>query len=295
MVSHLIFLSIIATCVSLGLWQLRRLEQRRADNARVTAQSALPSRDLQELLSSAGNAQSAVYRRVQTTGTYDSGREVILLARSFKGRPGNHLLTPLVTGSGTAILVDRGWVPMTVQDPADVRAAPPQGRVAVDGILLSGESRGFLGVSDPPPGRVRSIARVDLARLAKQLPYPIYPVYLRLQNQQPANPAPIPEPVPIPPLTEGPHKGYAVQWFAFAATALAVYVSLVRKEIRRPQEDAGRDASSREQEAVPDLPSPAGRAPEADHREAETAHTLGQPGEEAPLASRSGQQENTLT
>lgn len=250
-VSHLIFLIAIASCVSLGFWQLRRLDQRRADNARVSAQTRLPSQDLQEVSSAVGNPGSAAYRRVQTTGTYDAGREVVLLSRSFKGRPGNHLITPLVTDSGTAILVDRGWVPITIRNPGDPRAAPPQGQVAVKGILLSSESKGFLGVADPPPGAVRSIARVDLARLRKQLPYPIYPLYLRLQDQQPASGAPIPEAVPMPPLSEGPHKGYAVQWFGFAVTALAVYVSLIRKELRQQHEDVEQDAESLEEQAVP--------------------------------------------
>ncbi|HEX2053664.1 MAG TPA: SURF1 family cytochrome oxidase biogenesis protein, partial [Actinomycetota bacterium] len=105
---------------------------------------------------------------------------------------------------------------------------------------LPSEERGFLGVSDPPPGRVTAIPRIDLERLAGQLPYPLYPLYLRLFDQQPANSGALPEPVPIPPPDEGPHRDYALQWFAFAGTALIIYLGLMRRERARLRQ-AGED------------------------------------------------------
>ena len=42
-------------------------------------------------------------------------------------------------------------------------------------------------------------------------PYPIYPDYLWLQTQQPAQPGALPQRVPLPPLSDRPHLSYAIQ------------------------------------------------------------------------------------
>ena len=234
---HLLTVVIVAVCLSLASWQLRRLEQRRSDNARLAAQIRLPPAPLPELLPTPDSpkrlVEEARYRRVEVQGRFDAGEQVVLQSRTFKRRQGDHLLTPLVLASGDAILVDRGWVPL----PGDARilneASPPSGTLTVTGTLLPSEEKGFLGVSDPPPGKVSAIPRVDLDRLAAQMPYQLYPVYVRLEGQVPGNRSALPEPVPLPAPDEGPHQEYALQWFLFAATALVVYIGMTRREVAR--------------------------------------------------------------
>lgn len=234
---HLLVLTIIVVCVSLAFWQLRRLEQRKAVNARLEQRMNQPVVNLERLLGSAeapdGPVEQARYRTVRVEGTYDVDEQVVLQSRSFQGRSGNHLLTPLLLSSGEAVLVDRGWVPLPTDDGVLAESAPPAGPVRAEGVLLPSEQRGFLGISDPPPGKVTALPRIDVERLAGQVSYPMYPLYLRLRDQDPANPGPLPEPVPIPPADEGPHLEYALQWFAFAATALVVYLGLMRREASR--------------------------------------------------------------
>jgi cytochrome oxidase assembly protein ShyY1 len=81
------------------------------------------------------------------------------------------------------------------------------------------------------------------------MPYSLYPLYLRLQEQQPRNNGSLPEPVPMPPPNEGPHFEYLVQWLLFAATALIIWGGLVRREIARRRADAG-EPDQREPVAV---------------------------------------------
>jgi surfeit locus 1 family protein len=90
--------------------------------------------------------------------------------------------------------------------------------------------------------RETTLAKVDLAKIQSQLPYPIAPDYLLLQKQTPAQPGGSPVPAPLPTLTEGPHLGYAIQWFAFAIIALAGFVILALRE--------GRDESSAHDDAL---------------------------------------------
>jgi surfeit locus 1 family protein len=238
-IRHVLALIVVVACLGLAFWQVQRLQDRKADNARLTAQTRLPVVRLETLLASAVDPRDAAYRRVSVDGTYDVDREVILQSRSFKDRSGNHVLTPLEAPSGLAVVVDRGWVPIDIDQPGAQAALPPGGPVELTGVLLPGETKGLFGVSDPPPGVLKAIPRVDLERLQEQLPYSVPGLYLRLERQEPKG-ADLPEPVPLPPLSEGPHFDYALQWCFFALAAVAVYSALIRKEVRsrtEPVED----------------------------------------------------------
>jgi surfeit locus 1 family protein len=234
---HLLVAVVVAVCLGLGRWQLNRLAERRAENARITAQTALPTEPLERILPSssvpARRAEGQSFRRVSVRGTFVPDREIVLLTRSNGDETGNRVLTPLVISEGTAIIVDRGWVPLTMNTPPILEAAPPDGPVEVTGVLLPSEPRGSFGPNDPPSGTVKAVSRIDLDRLSEQLPYQTYPLYLRLATQRPASGRRLPETVPLPAPTEGPHMSYAVQWFAFATIALVTYGALIRKEIAK--------------------------------------------------------------
>jgi len=168
---------------------------------------------------------AVTYRHVSATGTYDPAHEWILSGRTtVEGEPGNHVLTPLELGDGTAVVVDRGWVPLDVTGvPVTATAAAPGGRVTVTGVAMPPDET---APASPAP----SIAtRVDLARAG--LPYRLLPVYVLLQTQTPSQQLPIPAPPPT--FDEGPHLSYAIQWFSFAAIALVGCAALLRRDRRR--------------------------------------------------------------
>ncbi len=92
-----------------------------------------------------------------------------------------------------------------------------------------------------PPGPVdtagpaeTTLSRVDLGTIQSQLPYDIAPSYLLLQRQSPVQPNGLPEPAPLPELSEGPHLSYAIQWFTFAVIAVGGFVVLALREGRDP-------------------------------------------------------------
>lgn len=213
---------VAAVCVLLGFWQLDRLRERRSFNGRVTAGLEAPATDLDRVEASPNLA----YRRASAAGTYDLGHELVLFGRTLEGNPGNHLLTPLLLTDGSAVLVDRGWVP------PDTRAPAPEGPVRVSGVLFPTD----LGGGEPSAtGHVRV---VDVSAIGRGLPYELAPVYLLLQQQQPS-PRGLPVPAPLPKLSEGPHLSYAIQWFAFAAVAMVGGVVVARRgRAVRPHDEA---------------------------------------------------------
>lgn len=233
--AHLVVIILEVALVAFGIWQLGRLDERRAEVALIESRIRRPPAGLEKLLASpdtpAEQAERSAYRRVAVRGTFDAGREVLLEGRSNLGRPGRHVLTPLRTGADSAIIVDRGWVPMPLDDPPIIEAAPPVDEVRVTGILLPPPPRSSFGPPEPSPGPVQRLPRVDLERLDDQLPYRLYPLYLQLRSQQPPNRDPVPRPADPPKLDEGPHLSYAIQWFSFAAIAGVTYLAFVRRQV----------------------------------------------------------------
>ena len=233
-VTTLLVLAGTALCARLGIWQLDRLTQRRAFNAHVEAMwTADP------LTISGGTAEDLTtmeYRSVTVSGTYDFENQVALRNQYFQDQYGYHLLTPLLLDDGSALLVDRGWIPAEGNDlPVDWRTYDQLGPVTLQGQIRLGQTKPDLGgVPDPmlAPGQtgLEFWNIVNLQRISQQLPYPLLNVFVQ-PNVDPADVAP---PVPYQPeieLTEGPHLGYAGQWFTFATILLVGYPFYLRKKL----------------------------------------------------------------
>jgi len=223
-------LLIALTCVSLGIWQIARLHQKQQYNAAVRAGLAATPQPLRRLVAQGADPDILRYRRATATGTYDVSREIVLYGRSRDEQAGSHILTPLVFEDGTAVIVDRGWVPLDVNEPGDDRTAPPPGTVQVDGVLFRSEA-GLPGAVDTVAPPVAEFAKIDLERIQAQLPYRVAPVYLLLRQQSPPQSS-LPIPAALPELSEGPHLSYAIQWFTFAAIAVIGFVILALREGR---------------------------------------------------------------
>ena len=180
-----------------------------------------------------------------------------MLSRSLDGAPGAWVLTPLVTGDGTAVVVNRGWIQASGPPVLPPGAEAPAGEVVVRGLRVGSERRGRFGPVDQPGVRLDTLARADIGRLEQQVDEDLHPLYLQWQQQVPPAVGP-PFPLPYPELDEGPHLGYAGQWFLFTAVALVGYPLLVRRSAR--QRRLGRSERDPVLAAPPGPPGPPGRS-----------------------------------
>ncbi|MGH2537843.1 MAG: SURF1 family protein [Candidatus Promineifilaceae bacterium] len=221
----------------LGFWQLDRLEQRRAANALLREQLAAPALVLNGAALPAA-LEALGGRLAEVSGQFDASAEMVLALQSWQGRPGIHLLTPLrINGGRQAILVDRGWAPDAAAGAAELAAYERAGGAQVTGILRPGASAA--GPRDPDtPDDVWY--RVDIAGIQEQLPYPLLPVYLRQLPAEEIQESPPFRAEREVDLSEGPHLGYAAQWFTFAALLPAGYVVLLQRNAKE-QDLGGRD------------------------------------------------------
>lgn len=220
-------------CVGLGRWQLHRLEERRAHNARLEAALSRPPVPVDQVLEPGQPLPADLeWRTVTAAGRYAADEQLLVRNRPRDGRPGLHVLTPLVDSSGTAILVDRGWIPAGGSATERVEApAPPAGEVVVTGRLRASQGDGRAAGDIAAGMPLGQIPRVDVTGVADLLGQRVYGGFLELVREQPrAQQAP--EPVPPPEVGEGPHLAYAMQWFLFALVAVVGWVVLLREESR---------------------------------------------------------------
>lgn len=224
-----IALTIVFTvvCVRLGIWQLDRLAQRRAFNARLETRLSAPPRAVDSL---PADTASGHYSRVRARGVFVYGNEAVLAARSQMGSPGVHVFTPLRLADGTQVMVNRGWVyaPDAMTIDATVWHEHDGDTVTVIGYAETWKERAPRGTADRR-GVVRAL---DSAAVAHIVGGPIRSYYVAQTSDSargPQRPVRLGEPV----LDDGSHKNYAIQWFSFALIALMGGALLVREEYVR--------------------------------------------------------------
>lgn len=218
---------IAAGFARLGFWQLSRLGDRRALNAELASRAVAPAVPVSQLPADTANAH---YRRVSVDGAYDYANEIMLTLRSREGSPGVNIVTPVRRpGTDTALLVVRGWV-----------YAPDGMTVNLDrwreGPQVHGH--GFVETFPPPrtgadqsPTHSNAYRWLDRAALEKRFGYKLSPFYVVLTSQSPdSGQNNVPPRLSVPPMDEGPHQSYAIQWFSFAAISIIGMTLFIRRK-----------------------------------------------------------------
>jgi cytochrome oxidase assembly protein ShyY1 len=222
-------LAACALFVRLGFWQWHKFGDRQLEWTRFARGAdtllELGARSLDEV---------PLYQRVSLTGTLDGTHQYLLDNRTYRGRAGYEVLTPLVRGAGRPLLLDRGWVPFSgsrrelpVVTPPAAAAQPVtlSGRVAQ--LPAAGLAAGHAApdphapwpkvTSFPSPGELSDAyggpleARIVLLDAAAPFGY--------VRDWQP------------PGMTPLRHFSYALQWWSFAALAIVVWAVMSIKRI----------------------------------------------------------------
>jgi surfeit locus 1 family protein len=197
---HAVVLGLVVLMVNLGFWQLRRLDERRERNDLVAARSALPAAPVEALT---GDPDELRFRPVTAAGVY--GRTTAVRTTQ-DGATGAWVLSDLTLDGGRTVVVLRGFT--ALNDDASVpEPPPPGGEVAVEGLAI-------------PEDRLPRIARTAADRLDADLPV----VVQATEAEGELTPLPVPDVD-----DEGPHLGYAVQWFLFAAVLVVGYPILLKR------------------------------------------------------------------
>lgn len=226
LITGLAVMGLAGLFIRLGFWQLDRLEDRRLDNATGEARFEAEPIEIETLITEGIDLEAIEYRRVSARGRWDLSHEVLIRSQVHLGQAGFHVITPLVSDTGQAVLVNRGWVPVTMDQPP-VPAEPDGREGEIEGWVALTQTKPALGPDDAP-GQLTVFNRVDIGRIMEQTPYDLAPLYVVAIGERGTT-----LPVPMAPpdfSSEGPHLGYAIQWFGFAVIGLVGFYFLVRRE-----------------------------------------------------------------
>ncbi len=241
--SHIFAASVIALFIFLGFWQLDRLGLRKAQNETIIDRTDEPPAMLQELLEEP--IDELEFRRIADTGRFIDGDVVRIGSQSKDGSAGDHVVGLVELSDGTRLLVNRGFVPLAA---VDQLKPPPEEEITVAGwIRLSQTKEGVFGAADGQLTAER-LPRFNVATIEDRVDGDVAAVYVQLnadaldpESELESDVSSFPTPLALPPLSEGSHLSYAVQWFIFAVLGAAFYVALVRRIARTSAQKANTD------------------------------------------------------
>jgi surfeit locus 1 family protein len=211
--------------VSLGNWQSRRAAQKH-DLAFVLDRAA--KSPPVELPGAAVDAPALVHKRVAASGRFIAERTVFLDNKLRRGRPGYEIVTPLRIGaSAWHVLVNRGWIaaPVSRDSLPDVRT--PGGEVRVDGVALERIPRAL--AAGASAGRVRQ--NLDVAAFAGETGLQFLPIVIEQHSDAGDG---LVRDWPRADLGIEKHESYALQWYSFAALAIALAVIFSFRRVGAP-------------------------------------------------------------
>jgi cytochrome oxidase assembly protein ShyY1 len=183
-----------------------------------------------------------VGQAVEASGTYDSARQLLVPGRVLNGHTGYYVLTPLVTGSGGAVLVNRGFIPDAGSAEPKIPAAP-SGRITITGWAAEPESTtgevNANGIAETQTSSAATAANeiqyISPAELVNQWPYHLNDGYVTATDSASLSgglqliAAPLPQHGTTWDLL---NVCYAFQWWLFIVILGSWYVIHLRRELR---------------------------------------------------------------
>ena len=223
---HVGVVSLIFFMFNLGFWQLNRLEDKKEFNSVLRANTSTPIQTLDKAVPTPWNKATDEWVRVSISGTYDSSKAVTIINRSQDGTAGYNSAVPFTSLNNRTILVNRGFVPLVMPTPTI-----PLGKIQIVGYLRASQSRTGLGPIDSTEAGNTEFQRFDIPLISSNVGGGLEPMFLQLIQESPASNSPWPAIVQLPPLDEGTHFSYALQWFFFCLVAFTAWVVVIRRKI----------------------------------------------------------------
>lgn len=243
--------AMLALFVAAGRWQLRRADERRAISQAIsTGSSHAPLR----LQAGTPAREFVKWRRATATGTWANAATVLVENRSFNGRPGLWVATPLLLdeASRTAVVVLRGWVPSPLGPEAHLQPIPaPTATLTLEGTMTDQVPRlfelwsiehrhaGKMPAHLPAPGASPpQVQNIDLGAYARASGLKLLPVVIE-QTSETADG--FGRQWPQPSQDANQNISYALQWFSFAAIAAIAWLVVAARALRRRMGGAAGD------------------------------------------------------
>jgi surfeit locus 1 family protein len=236
-----------------GAWQLSRAHTKIAYANTVAARLDMPAVPQDALARDAAAAEQQWYRQVVLSGEWVGERTVFLMNRTMDERSGFYVMTPLRLPDGSAVIVQRGWVPRDDADPMKVPAIDtPAGPVTIAGRAMPWPSH-WIDIGRGNGGPVRQNLELDAFKAESGLALRPLTVAEAASDANAHDGMRRDWPATLGGVSVVTNYGYAVQWFAMSVAFLGLYVWLqfIRPRRRTPASESELPNDARVDDTAP--------------------------------------------
>lgn len=214
-------LVMMAVLISLGTWQVYRLQWKERILAQIATAEGAPPQPL--------GANPSPYQKVSVTGRFmfDRAAQFGAEVRDTNRGPimGSYQIVPLERDGAPTVMVNRGWIPQKRETPLE----DPTGIVTVSGYVRPPETAHWFSAANDPVAR--AFYTLDTAVIGSAVgisnPAPFALVVLGTPFDS-TYPAPA-EHLPRPPNN---HLSYVITWYGLAVSLAVIFVIWTRKAWR---------------------------------------------------------------
>ena len=202
---------IILTLISLGFWQIYRLNWKLELIEQI--ENSLKN-DPVEL----SNIEKKNYLRIKTSGDIDFDKQIYLYNLNASGKPGFEVINPIKIGDEN-YLVNRGWIPFEKKDLPEINLVDQNQIVGT--LMLQTKPSTFKPENDIEKNYWFTLNREDVSKFTGRN-FSEYVIYLNGNYK-------IPKPRVITAKISNNHKKYAITWFSMAISILLIYLYFRKK------------------------------------------------------------------
>ena len=224
---HIATLAGLAILLTLGTWQVKRLAWKEGLIASIESRMASAPQPLSDIEAKFKADGDVDYSPVRLEGALLNAGEQYFLS-THDGQSGWNVYTPLQLADGRFVMLNRGFVPYDLRDPAKRPGSQPGGRQTLNGLArnpLAGKPSSIVPDNDPKSNTwywkdlsgMAANAGIDASRLL--------PFFVDDWTEKKAKGA---LPVTKTTIVELPnnHLQYAVTWYGLALALAGVWVAL---------------------------------------------------------------------
>lgn len=215
--------------ISLGLWQIDRAEYKEKLENMIAERTQMQPIDMGLV---PRDPEKKLYLPVTVNGFYDSSRNFLLDNRVLDTQVGYNVYTPFRLDTGTAILINRGWLALGSNRQTLPVFKTETRNYRLEGILLNPPVTNVLGyeIIENYSNWPAVVQTINLQEIEKQLGYTLNPMVIILNKQSPSGFKREDKAIKLN-MSSDKHIGYAVTWFLCALVLSLISLTISTKRI----------------------------------------------------------------
>jgi surfeit locus 1 family protein len=208
--------------ITLGNWQLRRLDEKERFIANIENNIANPAIHLSE-------SDTPLYSKVTLTGHFLPGKNAYLYGRrsSAPEKDGYYLISAFAANNGETYLVSRGWIPHSAKDKIDFTSETE----TIEGMTLPGERKNLFVPANDLMNHLWFTLDLDIAKSALSISETNFYIMqtkaetqlLGLTNLNTKNLSKV----------RNDHLEYAITWYSLAFCLVVIFIVYSRKQNKK--------------------------------------------------------------